>query len=84
MRFPSFSHGFSGVLIKGGASFERSATEKRLRQSLYSPYQVLPGLDSEHGEEVIELRQELGEVKRMLQLKDAVVILRLLRAIKKG
>lgn len=53
---------------------KRSATEKRLRQSLYSPCMVLPGLeDAEHLEQMQEMQKELEEVKRRLQLKDQVL-----------
>lgn len=53
---------------------KRSATEKRIRQSLYSPCMVLPGLEgAEHLEQVQELQKELGQVKRMLQLKEQVL-----------
>ncbi|CAK9114835.1 Kinesin-related protein 1 (Kinesin family member 1) (Kinesin-3) [Durusdinium trenchii] len=60
----------------------RSATEKRIRQSLYSPCMVLPGAlgleDAQHFEQMQEMQKagseddwkELEQVKRTLQLKD--------------
>ena len=37
---------------------KRSATEKRIRQSLYSPCMVLPGLEDEHLEQLQEMQKE--------------------------
>eukprot|EP00913_Durusdinium_trenchii_P016829 g15819.t1 len=43
---------------------KRSATEKRIRQSLYSPCMVLPGLeDAQHFEQMQEMQKELEQVK---------------------
>lgn len=47
---------------------KRSMTEKRLRQSLFSPNQVLPGLD-----EMRDIAEELEQKKRELQMKDALL-----------
>eukprot|EP00439_Symbiodinium_sp_Y106_P064804 s2299_g10.t1 len=44
---------------------KRSMTEKRLRQSLFSPNQVLPGLD-----EMRDIAEELEQKKRELQMKE--------------
>ncbi|CAK9089461.1 unnamed protein product [Durusdinium trenchii] len=53
---------------------KRSATEKRIRQSLYSPCMVLPGLeDAQHFEQMQEMQKELEQVKRTLQLKEQVL-----------
>ncbi|CAE7579847.1 kif1 [Symbiodinium natans] len=47
---------------------KRSLTEKRLRQSLFSPNQVLPGLG-----EMRDIAEELEQKKRELQLKDQLL-----------
>ncbi|CAJ1386067.1 unnamed protein product [Effrenium voratum] len=51
---------------------KRSATEKRLRKSLYSPSMILPGLEGE--DQLQEMAKELGEARRRLELKDQLLV----------